>query len=67
MNKRVAAAALWFYAAWYLWATIARLSGLADWLGPLVGALAAILVVRVLDHTTWGSGPDRSNSERVRD
>lgn len=66
MNKRLAAAALWFYAAWYLWATIAQLSGLTDWLGPLVGALAAILVVRVPDHTR-GSRPDRSNSEPLRD
>jgi len=66
MNKRLAAAALWFYAAWYLWAMIAAFSGLPVWLGPLVGAVASIQVVRAPARPKERSRLELPGSQRVR-
>lgn len=41
MSKRIAAAVLWFIAAWYLGAFIALLIGVSDLLGPILGTAAA--------------------------
>lgn len=41
MSKRLAAAVLWFFAAWYLGAWIALLMGVSEILGPILGIAAA--------------------------
>lgn len=43
MNKRLAAAMLWFLAAWYLGAWVALLLGVSALLGPILGIAAAVL------------------------
>lgn len=43
MNKRHAAAALWFLAGWYLGAWVALLIGATELLGPALGIAAAAL------------------------
>ena len=45
MKKRILAAFLWFYAGWYAGAIIADFVGVSPFLGPLIGAVAAALVV----------------------
>ncbi|TAK00724.1 MAG: hypothetical protein EPO36_07590 [Chloroflexota bacterium] len=42
--KRIAAAALWFYAFWYLGSMIAALLGVPDLLGPVLGLAAGVVV-----------------------
>lgn len=41
MSKRVLAAILWFFAAWYLGASIALYLGISAYLGPILGIAAA--------------------------
>lgn len=45
MKKRILAAFLWFYAGWYAGAIIADFVGVSPFLGPMIGAVAAALVV----------------------
>ncbi|HEY7522702.1 MAG TPA: hypothetical protein VH720_03480 [Candidatus Limnocylindrales bacterium] len=45
MKKRLLAGILWFYAGWYAWAMVASLASLPDVFGPLVGLVAAAVVV----------------------
>ena len=42
--KRFAAAALWFYAFWYLGSTIAAFAGVPDLLGPGLGLASGLIV-----------------------
>lgn len=42
--KRLAAAALWLYAFWYLGSTVAALAGVPDLLGPTLGLAAGLIV-----------------------
>ena len=44
MKKRVASAALWFYAGWYAGAMIAHTLDLSVALGPILGVAAAALI-----------------------
>lgn len=41
MNKRVAAAVLWFFAGWYLGGYIALYLGVSGAIGPILGISAA--------------------------
>jgi len=43
MNKRFAAAVLWFLAGWYLGSYIALFLGISDLVGPILGMSAAVL------------------------
>jgi hypothetical protein len=45
MKKRVVAAFLWFYAGWYGGALLAEFIGVSEFLGPIIGAAAAGLIV----------------------
>ena len=42
--KRIAAAALWLYAFWYLGSMISVLVGVPDLLGPVLGLSAGLIV-----------------------
>ncbi len=44
MNKRIAAAVLWFFAGWYLGGYIALFLGISDAIGPILGISAAVLI-----------------------
>lgn len=44
MKKRVLAALLWFYAAWYAWSVFAWMVGLPELLGPVAGAAVAAFI-----------------------
>ena len=43
MNKRIAAAVLWFFAGWYLGGYIALFLGISDVIGPILAISAAVL------------------------
>jgi hypothetical protein len=43
MNKRIAAAVLWFFAGWYLGGYIALFLGISDLIGPILAISAALL------------------------
>ncbi len=43
MNKRIAAAVLWFFAGWYVGAYVAVLFGISGMIGPILGISAATL------------------------
>jgi hypothetical protein len=45
MKKRVLSAFLWFYAGWYGGAMLAEFLGVSPFLGPIIGAAAAALIV----------------------
>jgi hypothetical protein len=53
MKKRVAAALLWFYAAWYAGAMIAHVLDISGLIGPILGAAAAALFVGDPRHVIW--------------
>jgi hypothetical protein len=56
MKKRVLAALLWFYSAWYTGAMIAEFLGLSDALGPILGTAAAAIVAGDPRRLIWTSG-----------
>ena len=43
MNKRIAAAVLWFLAGWYVGGFIVLYLGVSDLIGPILGVSAAVL------------------------
>ena len=45
MVKRIFIAFLWFYTGWYGGALFANFLGLNPALGPLIGAVAAVLII----------------------
>ena len=45
MKKRLLAMFLWFYAGWYAGAIIADFLAVSPLIGPVIGALGALLVV----------------------
>jgi hypothetical protein len=55
MKKRLLAAFLWFYAGWYAGAILADLVGVSPFLGPLVGAATAFLIVGDPRRIIWSA------------
>lgn len=53
MKKRVFAAFLWFYVGWYGGAILANIVGVSPFLGPLIGAAAAGLIVGDPRRIIW--------------
>jgi hypothetical protein len=53
MKKRLLAAFLWFYAGWYAGALLADFLGVSPFLGPLIGAVAAALIVGDPRRIIW--------------
>ena len=53
MKKRLLAAFLWFYAGWYAGALLADFLGVSPVLGPLIGAVAAALIVGDPRRIIW--------------
>jgi len=53
MKKRVFAAFLWFYTGWYGGALLAEFVGVSPFLGPLIGAAAAGLIVGDPRRIIW--------------
>jgi hypothetical protein len=53
MNKRILAAVLWFFAAWYGWAIVAEFIGLPALIGPMLGIAAAALIAGDPFHAIW--------------
>jgi hypothetical protein len=53
MKKRVLAAVLWFYAAWYCWAIVANALGVTDLFGPVLGAALAAFFAGDPLHRIW--------------
>lgn len=52
-TKRVLAAILWFYSGWYAGAILADLGGVSAFLGPIIGAAAAGLIVGDPRRIIW--------------
>jgi hypothetical protein len=71
MSKRVAAAILWFFAAWYLGAFIALLLGVSEILGPILGITAAVLFAGDPLGVIWTeratAAVDESMPERIEE
>jgi len=57
MKKRVASAALWFYAGWYAGAMIAHTLDLSVALGPILGVAAAALIAGDPRGIIWSRRP----------
>jgi hypothetical protein len=53
MSKRIFAAILWFYTGWYAGAMAAELLGVSPFLGPLLGATAAVLIAGDPRRIIW--------------
>lgn len=53
MTKRVLAAFLWFYTGWYAGAMLAEFIGVSPFLGPIIGAAAAGLIVGDPRRIIW--------------
>ena len=51
--RRIAAAILWLYAAWYAGSAIAMLIGVPDLLGPVLGLTAGLIVGVDPRHLIW--------------
>jgi hypothetical protein len=65
MTKRVLAAFLWFYTGWYAGAMLAEFLGVSPFLGPIIGAAAAGLIVgdprRIIWTARSATSPTRSS------
>jgi hypothetical protein len=55
MKKRLLAAFLWFYAGWYAGAILADVLGVSPFLGPLIGAATAALIVGDPRRIIWSA------------
>ena len=55
MTKRILAAMLWFYAGWYAGAMLADMLGVSPFLGPIIGAAVAGLIVGDPRRLIWTS------------
>ena len=53
MKKRVAAAILWFYVAWFVGAAIAFATGLSPALAPILATAAAAMFAGDPRHMIW--------------
>ena len=55
--KRLASAALWFYAMWYLGSMISGFLGTPDLLGPILGISGGLIVGIDPRHLLWPVAP----------
>ena len=55
--KRIASAALWFYALWYLGSMISAFLGVPDLLGPILGISGGLIVGVDPRHLLWPATP----------
>jgi len=53
MKKRIAAAVLWFYAAWFVGAALAFVMGLSPALAPIMATAAAAIIAVDPRHLIW--------------
>ena len=53
MTKRWLAAALWFYAGWWIGNFISDFAGVSLLLGPAIGATLAVLIAGDPFHRVW--------------
>jgi hypothetical protein len=68
MKRRVLAAFLWFYAGWYLGSYLAEMFGVSPFLGPIIGAAAAAVVVGDPRRIIWTKRPaDEPRAEVASD
>jgi hypothetical protein len=58
MKKRVLAGVLWFYVTWTAWSFLAAFLGLPGILGPIFGAVVAVLIVRDPLDRIWVVGSE---------
>ncbi len=65
MKRRVLAAFLWFYAGWYLGAYLSEVLGVSPFLGPIIGAAAAALVVGDPRRIIWTKGQAKQPAPEV--
>lgn len=65
MKKRVLAAVLWFYAAWYTGAMVAHFLGLSPALGPILGTAAAAIVAGDPRRVIWSHRAATARTEPV--
>ena len=66
MFKQITAAILWFYAGWYVGASIALLTGLSSLIGPLVGLGAAVFFAGDPFGIIWTRGKRTAAPSPVR-
>ncbi len=60
--KRLLAATLWFYAAWYAGSLLAAVIGVPDLIGPVVGIAAGLIVGVDPRHLIWNRSPKMTAS-----
>lgn len=63
MNKRLIAGVLWLFAGWYLGNILAYHLGLSDYVGPVLGIVAAVMVAGDPFGLLWGRAATRSASD----
>lgn len=62
MTKRWLAAALWFYAGWWIGNFISDFAGVSLLLGPAIGATLAVLIAGDPFHHVW---PRQAQADRT--
>ena len=65
MTKRILAAMLWFYVGWYAGAILADVFGVSPFLGPIIGAAAAGLIVGDPRRLIWTSRATNATASTV--
>jgi hypothetical protein len=64
MKRRTLAGLLWFFVTWYGWSFVAAAVGVPELLGPVLGIIAAALVVGDPFDRIWHSREARAVPER---
>lgn len=65
MKKRILSALLWFYAGWYGGAILAAFLALDPMIGPVIGAIAAVLFAGDPFGIVWQRRPTASRPART--
>lgn len=64
MHRRTLAGLLWFFVAWYAWSFVVAAVGVPELIGPVLGILAAALIVGDPLDRIWHQGEARVTPER---
>lgn len=65
MKKRILSALLWFYAGWYGGAILAAFLSLDPRIGPVIGAVAAVLIAGDPFGVVWQRRPSAPPQART--